>query len=46
MYRTKICNFIDIDKYKETFETNLNKGEVESASKLFQKNRRKLELSF
>lgn len=23
----KICNFLDIDAYKETFETNLNKGE-------------------
>lgn len=37
MYRTKICNFIDIDKYKETFETNLNKGEVESVRNYYER---------
>lgn len=26
----KICNFLDIDAYKESFETNLNKGEREA----------------
>lgn len=28
----KICNFLDTDDYKETFETNLNKGELERKS--------------
>lgn len=24
----KICNFLDIDEYKETFESNLNEGKI------------------
>lgn len=27
MTYAKVCHFIDIEDYKETFETNLNKGE-------------------
>lgn len=36
-HNIKISNFIDFDDYKETFESNLNKGELQSVSEAIPK---------